>query len=270
MVSSWVKNNDLGGILLHLTIQLESTSPSFEIPVQYNYLVQAAIYQALSKDVSGFFHDVGFEHKGRRLKLFTFSRFIGKSILIKEREVLRFQGPVTLVVSSPIHQFCSSLATGLLKLGNVTIGPAVLSVTKLQVSEPKVEGNGIDVRMLSPTVVYSTMTRYDGRKYTCYFAPGEPEFEELVWRNLVRKYEILTQSDPPEAPGFSIEVKSNPKLSILKYKGTVIKGYMCFLRLLGPQPLLQVALDAGLGSKNSQGFGCLVPDKPVPAREVYL
>lgn len=45
MVSSWVKNNDLGGILLHLTIQLESTSPSFEIPVQYNYLVQAAIYQ---------------------------------------------------------------------------------------------------------------------------------------------------------------------------------------------------------------------------------
>ena len=43
-------------------------SPSFEIPVQYNYLVQAAIYQALAKDVGGFFHDVGFEHKGRRLR----------------------------------------------------------------------------------------------------------------------------------------------------------------------------------------------------------
>ena len=114
------------------------------------------------------------------------------------------------------------------------------------------------------------MTKYDGSKYTCYFAPGEPEFEELTWRNLARKYQILTQSDPPDTPAFSIEVKGNPKLSILKYKGTVIKGYICFLKLSGPQPLLQVAIDAGLGAKNSQGFGCLVPDKPVPAREVYL
>lgn len=255
---------------MHLSIQLEPTSSSFEIPVQYNYLVQSAIYQALSRDVRGFFHDVGFEHRRRRLKLFTFSRLMGKSVFIREREMLRFEGPVTLVVSSPIRQFCSSLATGLLKLGNMVIGSTVLRVTMVQISEPEVEGNSIDVRMLSPTVVYSTMTKYDGSKYTCYFAPGEPEFEELTWRNLARKYQILTQSDPPDTPAFSIEVKGNPKLSILKYKGTVIKGYMCFLRLLGPQPLLQVALDAGLGSKNSQGFGCLVPDKPVPAREVYL
>lgn len=255
---------------MHLSIQLESASNSFEIPVQYNHPVQAAIYQALTKDVGGFFHDVGFEHKGRHLKMFTFSRLLGKSALVKEREVLRFEGPATLVVSSPIPQFCSSLATGLLKLGAMTIGSAALRVTKVQISEPKVEGNSIDVRMLSPTVVYSTMTRYDGRKYTCYFAPGEGEFESLTGQNLVRKYQILTQSDPPEAPAYSVKVKGNPKLSILTYKGTVIKGYMCFLRLTGPQSLLQIALDAGLGSKNSQGFGCLVPDKPVPAREIYV
>ncbi|HHY16961.1 MAG TPA: CRISPR-associated endoribonuclease Cas6 [Firmicutes bacterium] len=255
---------------MHLSIQLESTSNSFEVPVQYNYPVQAAIYRALAKDVGGFFHDVGFEHKGRRLKLFTFSRLMGKSAFIRRREVLRFEGPVTLVVSSPVPQFCSSLATGLLKLGAVTIGSAALRVTRVQISEPKVKGNSIDVKMLSPTVVYSTMTRYDGRKYTCYFAPGEAEFESLTGQNLIRKYQTLTQSDPPEAPAFSIKVKGNPKLSVLTYKGTVIKGYMCFLKLLGPRSLLQVAIDAGLGSKNSQGFGCLVPDKPVPAREVYI
>jgi CRISPR-associated endoribonuclease Cas6 len=255
---------------LHLSIQLESASNSFEIPVQYNYPVQAAIYQALTRDVGGFFHDVGFEHKGRSLKMFTFSRLLGKSALIKEREVLRFEGPATLVVASPIPQFCSSLATGLLKLGAVTIGSAALRVTKVQISEPRVEGNSIDVRMLSPTVVYSTMKRYDGRKYTCYFAPGEGEFESLTGQNLIRKYHILTQSDPPETPVYSVKVKGNPRLSILTYKGTVIKGYMCFLRLLGPRSLLQIAIDAGLGAKNSQGFGCLVPDKPVPAREVYI
>jgi len=45
---------------------------------------------------------------------------------------------------------------------------------------------------------------------------------------------------------------------------------MCFLRLKGPEAMLQVALDAGLGAKNSQGFGCIVPDAPVPAKEVYI
>ncbi len=255
---------------MHLSILLEPASNSFEVPVQYNYPVQAAIYQALTKDVGGFFHNVGFEHGGRSFKMFAFSRLIGKSTLDRNKMTIHFEGPVTLVVSSPIPQFCSSLATGLLKLGTVKIDKEALRVTKVQISEPKVVGNSVDVRMLSPTVVYSTMTRYDGRKYTCYFSPGESEFESLTARNLSKKYEILTQSQPPEIPAYSVKVKGNPKLSVLTYKGTVIKGYLCFLRLTGAEELLQVAIDAGLGAKNSQGFGCLVPDKPVPAQEIYV
>lgn len=255
---------------LHLSILLESESDSFEVPVQYNYPVQSAIYRALTKDVGGFFHDTGFDYKGRSFKMFTFSRLLGKSTLDRENMVLKFEGPATLVVSSPITQFCSSLATGLLKLGTVRIDQAQLHVTKVQVSEPKAEGESIDIKMLSPTVVYSTMTRYDGRKYTCYFAPGEKDFEDLTWQNLCKKYEVLTQMDPPSSPRYRVEVKSNPKLSVLNYKGTVIEGYMCFLRLIGPEPILQVALDAGLGAKNSQGFGCIVPDEPVPAKEIYI
>ena len=145
-----------------------------------------------------------------------------------KRQVLKFEGPATLVVSSPIAQFCSSLATGLLKLGTVRIDQAQLHVTSIQVSEPKVCGESIDIKMLSPTVVYSTMTRYDGRKYTCYFSPGEKDFEDLTWQNLCRKYEILTQMELPFSPRYEVEVKSNPRLSVLNYKGTVIKGYMCF------------------------------------------
>lgn len=255
---------------MHLTISMEPEANLFQIPVQYNYLVQSAIYHALTKDVGGFFHDVGFEHKGRSFRMFTFSRLMGKSTLSKDKTALCFEGPITLVVSSPIPEFCSSLATGLLKLGTVAIGSVGLRVRKVQVSEPKVEGNSIDVKMLSPTVVYSTMTKYDGRKYTCYFSPGESEFQSLTGQNLAKKYQILTQSEPPEAPSYAVRVKGNPRLSVLKYKGTIIKGYMCFLRLTGPQELLQVAIDAGLGVKNSQGFGCLVPDKPVPAQEIYV
>jgi CRISPR-associated endoribonuclease Cas6 len=40
------------------------------------------------------------------------------------------------------------------------------------------------------------------------------------------------------------------------YKKTVIKGWMGDYELSGDPALLQIALDAGLGAKNSQGYGC--------------
>jgi len=45
--------------------------------------------------------------------------------------------------------------------------------------------------------------------------------------------------------------------NIVKYKDFYVKGYTCRLELEGPRELLQLALDAGIGSKNSQGFGCV-------------
>ncbi len=255
---------------MHLSIVLEPQTEVYEIPIQYNYLVQSAIYNALSEDVGGFFHDIGFEHKGRSFRMFTFSRLMGKSTFQKHTKTLRFQGPLTFVVGSPIPQFCSSLATGLLRLGSVHIGSQSFCVRKVQVYKPEVQGNSVDVKMLSPTVVYKTMKTYEGKNYTCYFQPGETEFYDLTRTNLEKKYEILTQLSPPTDPPYRVMVKGRPRLNVLDYKGTVIKGYTCFLRLTGPQELLQVAIDAGLGVKNSQGFGCLVPDEPVPAREVYL
>ncbi|KGP75443.1 hypothetical protein JT05_10495 [Desulfosporosinus sp. Tol-M] len=54
----------------------------------------------------------------------------------------------------------------------------------------------------------------------------------------------------------NIQMLNNPRMHILEYKGGIIKGYSGMMLLSGPPPLLQIALDAGLGSKNSQGCGC--------------
>ncbi|KHE90832.1 MAG: hypothetical protein K8F52_04850 [Candidatus Scalindua rubra] len=42
---------------------------------------------------------------------------------------------------------------------------------------------------------------------------------------------------------------------IRDFKGTVIKGWTGHFRLEGKPELLQFALDTGLGSRNSAGFG---------------
>lgn len=55
----------------------------------------------------------------------------------------------------------------------------------------------------------------------------------------------------------NIRMINSPRLHILEYKGGITKGYSGMMDLSGPPPLLQVAIDAGLGSKNAQGCGCL-------------
>ncbi|HHW17723.1 MAG TPA: CRISPR-associated endoribonuclease Cas6 [Firmicutes bacterium] len=258
------------GTCMHLTIHLRPYATPFAIPIHYNYYLQAAIYEGLSKEVGGFFHDTGFEYEGRKFKLFTFSRLLGKSTLDREKGEFSFSGDVTFIVSSPIKQFCSSLATGFLKLGSVRIASVPFSVTAVEVAEPQATGTSLLVRAMSPVTVYSTMTKYDGSKYTCYFDPREPEFQRLILSNLAKKYQVLTQEEPPQTPPFRIVPKGVPKLSIVDYKGTVVKGYSCLFLLEGPPQLLQIALDAGLGAKNSQGFGCIIPEQPVPAKTVHI
>lgn len=43
-----------------------------------------------------------------------------------------------------------------------------------------------------------------------------------------------------------------------KYKDTIIKGWVGAYFLAGDPDLLKLALTAGVGAKNSQGFGCCV------------
>ena len=40
----------------------------------------------------------------------------------------------------------------------------------------------MEVRTYRPIVTYSTLLRPDGRKYTCYFQPGESDFQALGCR----------------------------------------------------------------------------------------
>ena len=54
-----------------------------------------------------------------------------------------------------------------------------------------------------------------------------------------------------------IEPIGENKMSIINYKGFIIKGYMGRFYMKGPKILLQMGVEAGIGSKNSQGLGCV-------------
>lgn len=151
--------------------------------------------------------------------------------------------------------FCSHLLNGLLSKKSIQLGDNVLEVETIDTEKSVVTKENLKVRLQSPVVVYSTLFKADGRKYTCYFQPGETEFANLIADNLRRKYRACYGQAPPEAD-IRITCLQRPRLHVVRYKTTVIKGYSGALRIQGPTALLQLAVEAGLGAKNSMGFGC--------------
>ena len=229
-------------------------SDKTHLAIHYNHLVQAMIYNSLDPDFASFLHDQGYEGGGRTFKLFTFSRLIGKFRLIDGG--IEFEPPVKLIVTSPMERFCRSLLNGLLTKNEVELGRAVVKVESVKVEKPEVAGESVKLKLLSPAVAYSTLYRGDGSKYTCYYQPGDAEFTRIAEENLRKKYRALYNREAPEGE-VKIRPLSQPKLHVMEYKGNVIKGYSGTLIVEGPPELLQMAVDAGLGSKNSMGFGCV-------------
>lgn len=227
-----------------------------ELPIQYNHIIQALIYNSLDESLASFLHEEGFKHGKRLFKMFTFSRLMGRFRLMKDEQKIIFQDSVSLIVSSPYDRFCNSLANGLLLKKEIRLWKSNVIASEITLDKEILESDKVLIKTLSPIVVYSTFLRHDGRKYTCYFQPGEKEHNEVLAHNIRNKYSAFYNLEPPEG---DVELKPlrQPKLSIVNYKETIIKGYSGKFIMTGPQPLLQMAVDCGLGSKNSQGFGCV-------------
>jgi CRISPR-associated endoribonuclease Cas6 len=240
---------------VRLRIEFEPVSGNALLDGQFPRHFQAAIYSALDPELADFVHNRGFKVAKRALRMIVFSDVLFSERPVREPNGLRFRGPASIVIASPMHEIVSSFATSLLKTGSFRVGDEWFNVIGVNVEDPRIDEDYIVVRTLSPIVVYSTLFRPDGRKYTCYFQPGESDFARLVAENLNRKYQAVYGQHPVGA--VKIDVRRCGRMVIRTFKGTVVKGWHCTLGLHGASDLLKLALDAGLGSKNAQGWGCV-------------
>jgi len=243
---------------MQLTIFFTAPGP-VSIPVQYGHLLQGLIYRQMDNPaLRSFLHEHGFALEKRRFKLFTFSRLMAEEVTYERSSSrLLLTPPLRLMICSPVPFILQELGTGFLREGQVRLGAAHLEVKEMATAAPKVKQGFIRVQMLSPVVVYSTLAGVDGRHYTYYYSPFETRFIELVANNLAKKH-LLVYGRPVSLDGFDIRPArvGDRDLKVTYYKETVVKGWMGQYELRGDPDLLQVALDAGLGAKNSQGYGC--------------
>jgi CRISPR-associated endoribonuclease Cas6 len=242
---------------MRFEIIFDSMQP-IRLPIQYNYVVQGMIYKHLGHEYSSQLHDEGYTYQNRNFKLFTFSRLNGRFKQNRESNEILFYPPVALTISSSIERFAYELGYSLLTSDDLHLGDNPVKVSGFNaLTEPII--NPLEtIGMLSPITVYSTLRTQDNKAKTYYYSPYEQEFSQLIESNLKKKFTLIHNKNPEDEQTISIKplkVSKNSEV-IIKYKETIIKAWRGVYILEGDHELIKVGYDSGLGSKNSQGFGC--------------
>jgi len=239
------------------TVVLEAISgDKIVLPISYNHIVQGMIYENLDKDLGDFLHNKGFQKDKRTYKMFTFSRLIGTYHLDRENGKIIFNSPIKLIISSPYTEFNNSIGSKLLTSEVINLGNNYVRVVEIKVNQEQIDEDEIEIATLSPIVVYSTLYKVTGEKFTYYYNPYEKEFSEIISNNLKNKYKAFYLKDPPEED-VRIKLITKTRLSVIKYKDFIIKGYSGKFKMEGPKELLEIGITTGLGNKNSLGMGCV-------------
>jgi CRISPR-associated endoribonuclease Cas6 len=242
---------------MRCVLELKSDS-KICLPISYNHIVQSWIYHSISEIMASFLHDQGFMVENKTFRLFCFSRLMGNYTIDSVRKEIIYDGTVYLIITSPLPFFIEELTNGILSTPYIRLGRNALTVEGIYNEINEIQEDEITLRVLSPITVYSTMTKMDGKKYTVYFMPKEPDYDEMITKNLLNKYQAI-YDDPLELKRERVHVEPlrRGRCIVANYKNFIIKGYSGLIHVTGPAALLQVAVDCGLGSKNSQGFGCV-------------
>ena len=240
---------------LHIYLSSENT---IHLPVHYNHLLQAMILNSIDDEAyRTFMHDEGYRYEKRQFKLFTFSKLSGKYSLSQDKKFIDFEEEIMFIVSSSQESFIKQLEQGI-KGKIIRLGSNELQVTKLIVKEESLTGDYLKIRTLSPIVAYSTIIEA-GKKKTLYYTPQDEQFSKVLRENIIKKYKSIYGERPLQNEDFDVLAIATEKYqkSVVYYKNFIINGYSGNYVLLGNPVLIQLALEAGLGGKNAQGFGCI-------------
>jgi len=224
---------------------------------KYNLYIRNLIYTILPEGYSEFLHNVGFKYEKRNFKLFTFSKVYGKYFNERDKKFkdeLVFDSEIHFYIASPITKILQYIASSMVKRESFKLGKNKLYLKSIEVYNIQSFDGDVTIKMLSPMTIRSTLYKKDGSRKTYYYTPYEEEFSRKMTENLRKKY-YLVNGKLSDGNVEITPVKNDREKVILGDKDYVIKAWDGIYRLTGDPELISLSYDAGLGEKNSQGFG---------------
>ena len=243
-------------------------------PVNHQHYLTGLVYRLLEcsdADYARFLHEEGYglDADARRFKLFAFSGLRAQKRRIAGNTLWLGPGVVSWFVTSPVEDFLTHIATGLLSSGVLSVGPVEFPITQIETQAvPDFSAGAAHFTCLSP-IVAAVPVEFNEKPGTRYLRPAEDglAFSEAVRKNLVRKYQTLHEGQPPaNANDFELIFSADYLTSHrggtknIEFKGIQIIGAQAPFRASGPAELLQTMWECGAGEKNSSGFGMIELD----------
>jgi len=245
---------------MRFKITLE-TDKHTAISLNYQYALMSAIYDTLETgniEYAKFLHEQGYQNQ-RRFKLFTFSNLLTNRFKV-ERGYLYLQGKLFLIISSPVQDFIFNLMKGFRDKKYLEINNSKFLISGIQVSDEPEYSPTMHYKSISPY----TVSRQDENCRVYYLREYETEeLEERLKNNILRKSEILKITDTDIK--FTLPHKKKSKLIVIKegrFDEIKVKSIISDVAITATPSLQRLCYEAGIGEKNSMGFGCLEIKKP--------
>ena len=244
-----------------LVITLWAEQP-LSLPLAYNQMVQGALYDNWHGAFPAL-HDKGYTDGTHTFRLFTFSPLLGHYQV--RGKYIAFDGAIRLEVRSPVNELIEELANSLLARGSVRLGTHELPVINLESADRLMFFPDARIRMISPVTVHETTP--DGS--TVYYSPTDERFSLMLLNNLVSK---LNAAGVQAAPILGcVPVPGTIHKRVSQFKGTYITAYEGAFDVQADPEALALLYYAGIGDRNSQGFGMFSIDAlPICQKDGWL
>ena len=249
-----------------LTLSIDKQAFGNRIAFNYMYECSALIYKILYKsdaEFSSWLHGNGFAVNGKRFRLFTFSRLQIPSYRIDGSFISIQSDTIEWLISFLPVKSTREFVQGLFLEREFELGNRQANircrVRGIEVLPPPEFTGCMRFETLSPVCI--TLKGNDGRQQ--YIPPSHTEAERLVRLNLFDKYRALCGEEfPARDYPFALKVLTTPKPSLITIKAgtpqeSKVRGYLCSFSLTAPAELIKIAYEAGIGGKNSMGFGMI-------------
>lgn len=247
---------------MRLLVTLENPRGA-AVPVNHQQYLTGVIYVSLARssaDFARFLHDRGYRLGAgpKAFKLFTFSGLRSRRRRIDGPLMHLDAGPVEWWIASPVPDFLTHCATGLLAAEALTIHRAVFPIASMEtLPAPDFRRGRADFTCWTPIV--ASVSRPDGTAR--YLRPEDGSvFSEAVRANLLRKHQAL-HGVPPEDDRFRLEFAPDYLAAHrggtkkITFKGIDVVGALAPFAAEGSPALLSLGYDCGFGEKNAAGFG---------------
>lgn len=220
-----------------------------DIPVNYNYYVQSAIFKLLADEnphYAEYLHDIADGSK-TKYKFFTFGPLIGKKHFYNK--TLYYEGEIKLEIRSVSNEFLQILSDSIAHGNKLCIGKHCLSIKDIDIRNYTVPDTLLKIRTLTHIVA----KKQTEDNHAEYYSPQDVRFVKRIRETFDNKYTAFTGQT--QQSSIDVLPLSEGKKVVTKYKDIWITAYHGIFEIYGSIEQLNFLYDVGLGVKTSQGFG---------------